>query len=114
MISQRDYIPAFGHIKTITMLSFTDPWGFVKNSRDERGVLTSGRKGLDFFGFVGRFQFFRNYIMNVPGLNMWLLPKASNKSGMRWLMSQGDKQATDREQELSHGIYRARPDFMQQ
>ena len=98
----------------MTMLSFTEPWGFVRNSRDERGILTSWRKGLDFFGFVGRFRFFRNYIMTVPGLNLWLLPKTSNDSGMGWLMSQADREVTDRENEIRQGIYRERPDFMQQ
>jgi hypothetical protein len=98
----------------MTMLSFTEPWGFVKNSRDERGILASWRNGLDFFGFVGRFRFFRNYIMTVPGLNLWLLPKTSNESGMGWLMAQADRQVTEREKELQNGIYPDHPDFMQQ
>lgn len=98
----------------MTMLSFTDPWGFVRNSRDERGILRSWRKGLDFFGFVGRFRFFRNYIMKIPVLNMWLLPKTSNDSGMGWLMAQADKLVTDRERDLQNGIYPDKPDFMQQ
>jgi hypothetical protein len=98
----------------MTMLSFTEPWGFVKNSRDERGILTSWRKGLGFFGFVSRFTFFRNYVMKVPVLNIWLLPKTSNDSGMGWLMAQADKQVTDREEELRNGIYPDKPDFMQQ
>lgn len=96
------------------MLSFTEPWGFVKNSRDERGILTSWRLGLDFFGFVGRFTFFRNYVMTIPVFNLWLLPKTSNDSGMGWLMAQADKQVTNREKELQNGIYPDRPDFMQQ
>jgi hypothetical protein len=98
----------------MTMLSFTEPWGFVKNSRDERGILTSWRKGLDFFGFVGRFRFFRSYVMTVPGLNLWLLPKTSNDSGMGWLMAQADREVTQREAALEQGIYGGRPDFMQQ
>jgi len=98
----------------MTMLSFTEPWGFVKNSRDERGILTSWRLGLDFFGFAGRFTFFRNYIMHIPVLNLWLLPKTSNDSGMGWLMAQADRHVTDREKELANGIYPDKPDFMQQ
>ncbi|KAH8819387.1 cytochrome P450 monooxygenase [Xylogone sp. PMI_703] len=97
----------------MTMLSFTNPWGFVENSRDERNILTSWRKGLDFFGFVGRFRFFRNYIMTIPGLNLWLLPKTSNDSGMGWLMAQADRLVTDREKDLQNGIYPDKPDFMQ-
>jgi len=96
------------------MLSFTEPWGFVENSRDERGVLTSWRRGLDFFGFVGRFTFFRNYIMSIPGLNLWILPKTSNETGMGYLMSEGDKIVTKREKEMEKGISIEKPDFLQQ
>jgi hypothetical protein len=41
----------------MTILSFTDAWGFVANGRDERGLLESWRLGLDIFGFVGRFAY---------------------------------------------------------
>ena len=34
----------------MTMISFTHPLGFVRNSRDERLILTQWRKGLDYFG----------------------------------------------------------------
>jgi hypothetical protein len=75
----------------MTMISFTEPWGFVKNGRDERGILKSWRDGLDFYGFVPRSNFFRNYIFSIPGLNMWFLPKYSSTSGMGWLMYQADR-----------------------
>jgi len=97
----------------MSMVSFSEPWGFVKNERDERGVLTSWRKGLWFFGFAGRFTFFRQYIMSIPGLNLWLLPKTSNESGMGWLMAQADREVTQREKEMREGVYRDRPDYLQ-
>lgn len=95
------------------MLSFTQPWGFVRNSRDERNMLASWRNGLDFFGFASRFRFFRNHIMTVPGLNMWLLPKTSDNTGMGFLMSEADKQVTRRESGIQVGLYMDRPDFLQ-
>ena len=95
------------------MLSFTEPWGFVKNQRDERGILASWRQGLDFFGFVGRFNFFRNYVMEIPKVNMWLLPKTSNDSGMGWLMRQADEQVTRREGEMEKGRYMENPDYLE-
>ena len=97
----------------MSMLSFTDPWGFVKNSRDERGILASWRKGLDFFGFVGRFRFFRNYMMEIPVFNSWILPKTSNDSGMGWLMRQADEQVTSREAEMEQGNHMEQPDFLE-
>ncbi|CZR58264.1 related to pisatin demethylase / cytochrome P450 monooxygenase [Phialocephala subalpina] len=97
----------------MTMLSFTEPWGFVANSRDEHQILMNWRQGLDFFGFVGRFRFFREVIMKIPGFNVWLLPAYSNDTGMGWLISQADKQVTDREAQLSNEICPEKPDFMQ-
>lgn len=98
----------------MTMLSFTEPWGFVKNSRDERGMLSSWREGLPFFGFAGRFRFFRSNIMTIPGLNLWLLPKTSDSSGMGFLMSEADKQVARREEEMKKEVYMDQPDFLQQ
>jgi len=97
----------------MTMLSFTEPWGFVKNSRDERGILASWRQGLDFFGFVGRFTFFRNYLMRVPVLNTFVLPKTADDTGMGYLMSEADKIVSKREVDMSNGMYLDKPDFLQ-
>lgn len=98
----------------MTMVSFSEPWGFVKNDRDERRLLESFRNGLNFFGFAGKFSFFRDYIMNIPGLNLWLLPATSDSSGMGYLMSQADKQVTQREKDIENEIYIDQPDFLQQ
>jgi hypothetical protein len=97
----------------MTMLSFTEPWGFVANGRDERGLLESWRQGLDIFGFVGRFAFFRNHIMRVPVLNTWLLPKTSDDRGMGYLMSEADRMVTKREQDEASGLTPDKPDFLQ-
>lgn len=98
----------------MTMLSFNEPWGFVKNGRDERGILTNWRQGLRFFGFASRFRFFRTRIMTIPRLNLWLLPATSDSSGIGFLMSEADRQVTRREEEMDNGIYMDQPDFLQQ
>lgn len=97
----------------MSMLTFGEPWGFLKNDRDERNLLKEWRSGLDFFGFAGRFRFFRERIMKIPGLNMWLLPTTSSHSGIGWLMSQADREVTTREKEIEQGIERDEPDFLQ-
>ena len=51
--------------------------------------------------------------MSIPGLNLWLLPKTSNESGMGWLMAQADREVTQREKEMREGVYRDRPDYLQ-
>lgn len=98
----------------MTMLSFTNPWGFVANGRDERGILESWRQGLDFFGFVGRFTFFRNHVMRIPGLNTWFLPKVSDDSGMGYLMTEADRVVSRREFDAANGVKLPKPDFLQQ
>lgn len=97
----------------MTMFSFNQPWGFVKNSRDERNLLSSWRAGLDFLGFAARFTFFRKHIIHLPGLAAWFLPRPSDHSGMGYLMEQADNQIRNREYEISQGLYPENPDFLQ-
>jgi cytochrome P450 len=98
----------------MTMISFTQPFGFVRNSRDERLILTQWRKGLDYFGFVGRFRFFREHVMKWPYFGVWSLPSTSDDHGMGYLMNEADRQVTQREKQVEEGTYEAtQPDFMQ-
>ena len=96
------------------MVSFNKPWGFVKNSQDERGLLHSWREGLDFVGFTARFTFFRKYIITIPGIDTWLLPKPTNNVGMGYLLKEADSAIKKREYEISQGLYPEKPDFLQQ
>jgi hypothetical protein len=97
----------------MTMLSFTEPWGFVENSRDEKEILSNWRKGLDFFGFVGRFTFFRTFVLRLPVINMWFLPKSSNDSGMGYLMCEAGRQVSQREKAISEKGFQGKPDLLQ-
>ncbi|KAF7892409.1 uncharacterized protein EAF01_010489 [Botrytis porri] len=97
----------------MTVFSFNQPWGFVKDSRDERGLLHSWREGLDFIGFSARFTFFRKHVLNLPGVASWALPKPSIQRGMGHLIHEADRAITQREYEISQGIYPEKPDFLQ-
>ncbi|KAF1996048.1 cytochrome P450 [Amniculicola lignicola CBS 123094] len=97
----------------MSLISFTDPFGCVKNQRDEKDILSNWRKGLDFFGFVSRFRFFRDTIIKLPVVGLWFLPAMSNTSGMGWLMSEADRQVTEREKRISEKGFQGKPDFMQ-
>lgn len=96
------------------MVSFNEPWGFVKNSRDEKGLLESWRQGLDFLGWATRFKFFRKHVMTFPGIAALLIPSPDSHTGMGFLIKEADAQVTKRETELSQGLYPEQPDFMQQ
>ena len=99
----------------MTMFSFTNPWGFINNQRDEHGLLGAWRHGLNFFGFAGRWEFFRNHIMRIPKLNTWLLPHTTDSRGMGYLMCEADREVTVRESEMKNGSkHLEQPDFLQQ
>lgn len=98
----------------MSMISFTKPFGCVNNQRDEKDILTNWRKGLDFFGFVGRFRFFRETVIKLPIVGLWFLPAISNESGMGWLMCEADRQVTTREKQNAEKQFEGKPDFMQQ
>lgn len=97
----------------MTMVSFSEPWGFVQNSRDERNLLESWRSGLNFFGLAGRFRWFRDTILKSPLLAPYFLPKSSDKSGMGYLFAQADEQVTRREKRIEQGFTQDKPDYLQ-
>lgn len=99
----------------MSMLSFTQPFGFVENQRDERLILTKWRQGLNYFGFVGRFHFFREHVMKWPYIEPWCLPATTNEQGMGYLMREADRQVTQREKQVEEGTYddARQPDLLQ-
>ncbi|KKY13520.1 putative cytochrome p450 17a1 [Diplodia seriata] len=98
----------------MTMLSFGEPWGFVANSRDERAMLRSWRAGLDFFGFVGRFRWFRDVVIKTRVGARLFLPSVADDSGMGYLMSQADGAVAERERRIENeGFAQEKPDFLQ-
>ncbi|ETS76796.1 hypothetical protein PFICI_12183 [Pestalotiopsis fici W106-1] len=99
----------------ITMVSFTQPWGFVRNGRDERGLLESWRIGLPFFGLAGRWRWFRQNIIANDALAKFFLPKMSDKKGMGYLYVQADREVSSRERKMQEegGSFLERPDYLQ-
>jgi hypothetical protein len=98
----------------MSMISFTEPFGCVQNQRDEKAVLSNWRKGLGFFGFVGRWRFFREHVVKLPVVGQWFLPSVKNGEGMGWLMCEADRQVTRREAEGKGESSESKPDFLQQ
>lgn len=82
---------------TLTMLAFSEPWGFVRNSRDERDFLKSWREGLGYFGMAARWRWYRHTVLQNALLAPYFLPSASDKSGMGYLIAHADKQVSRRE-----------------
>jgi hypothetical protein len=98
----------------LATISFTHPFGSVANQRDEKDLLSNWRKGLTFFGFVGRCRFFRETVIKMPVVGLWWLPATSNDSGMGWLMCEADRQVATREKQNAEKAFNEKPDFMQQ
>ena len=95
------------------MISFSEPFGNVENQSDERELLKNFRKGLPFFGFSGRFRFFRENILSLPFLGPLLLPSTTDTYGNGWLMGEADRQITAREKQNAEKKFEGRPDFLQ-
>ena len=97
----------------MAMVCFSDTWGFVSNSRDERNILQSFRDSLVFFGFAGRWRGFRETVLKSP-LARYLLPAATDDHGTGYLVGQADQLVTERERRIEKESFsQEKPDFMQ-
>lgn len=65
-------------VYTVSMIPFTDKFGCVKIQQDEKDILGNWRKGPYFFGFAGRFRFFKEHTVKLPVVGLWFLPSVSN------------------------------------
>lgn len=95
------------------MISFSEPFGSIKNQRDERGLIGNFRKGLPIFGFTGRFKFLRDKLLPLPIMAKLLLPSAADEAGMGWLMGEAERQIAAREKLIAEEKFQGKPDFLQ-
>ncbi|TLS26868.1 hypothetical protein PpBr36_04793 [Pyricularia pennisetigena] len=97
----------------MTMVSFSETWGFVRNGRDERELLKRWRAGLPYFGFVNRFRWFRDVVMK-SSWGVYFLPSSSDNTGMGFFMREADRQVSTREGRMENEQYSQDcPDFLQ-
>jgi hypothetical protein len=99
---------------TLGTITFGEPFGAVRNQRDEKNILENWRKGLTLLGFTIRSHFFREVILKIPKIGALFLPTTSSESGMGWLMCEADRQVTRRENEDPKKRLDRKPDFLQQ
>jgi len=98
----------------MTLLTFGQPWGFVKNSRDERNILGSFRESLVLFGFAGRCRGFREHVLKHPPLARFFLPRGSDDTGAGYLIGQAQKHVDERQRRIDEeGFSMEKPDYMQ-
>ncbi|KAF6809395.1 cytochrome P450 monooxygenase [Colletotrichum musicola] len=82
----------------MTMIAFSEPWGFIADKTDQRQILRTWRKGLQ--GLVG---------VVLPPQATW----AGDKIGLGYVMGQADKQLAERERRIEEEMYSQEyPDFM--
>lgn len=108
-----DTLPEFTS-DIMSMISFGEPFGCVRNQRDEKDILHQWRYGMDYFGLCSRFYFFRDYVIKNRFFGKYFLPSGSDASGMGWLMNEANCRVTAREKENEQGTFNGKPDFMQQ
>lgn len=99
----------------MSMVSFTTPFGCVERQEDVREILKNWRLGLTFFGFAGRWRWFRDVVLQIPVVGTWFLPKVESGKGMGWLMAEADRQVSTREEENARAEKSGKKveDFMQ-
>ncbi|KAF2744728.1 cytochrome P450 [Sporormia fimetaria CBS 119925] len=107
-----DTLPEFAS-DIMSMISFGEPFGCIKNQRDEKDILHQWRFGMNFFGFASRFHFFREHVLKNPYIGKYFLPSVSQTSGMGWLMGEADRSVTAREKANAERPFDGHPDFMQ-
>lgn len=99
----------------LTLVAFSEPWGFVRNQRDEGGLLTAWRQGLPYFGFAARCRWLRENVLASPRLAPLFLPRTSDDRGMGFLMRQADRKVSERERMIAEeGFAQEKPDLLQQ
>jgi cytochrome P450 len=97
----------------LTTIVFTEPWGFLANDRDERGLIRAWRDGLALFGLSQRWRFLREVILASP-LGPHLLPHDSDEVGNGWLVTQANREIAERERLMEMGAPRPDPPDMLQ
>jgi hypothetical protein len=98
----------------MTMVSFGEPWGFVKNDRDERGIIQSFRAPLDYISFVSRWVLVRDYILTWSFVMKFVLPSPADQTGWGYLMGCAHRELAIREEQLQNGVFPEKVDFIQQ
>ncbi|KAI7779521.1 hypothetical protein LA080_000805 [Diaporthe eres] len=97
----------------LTTIVFTQPWGFLANDRDERGLIRAWRDGLALFGLSQRWRFLREVILPSP-LGPHVLPRESDETGNGWLVTQANREIAERERRMEMGEPRPDPPDMLQ
>ncbi|KAJ6193468.1 cytochrome P450 monooxygenase-like protein [Bipolaris maydis] len=99
-------------VDILSMISFSEPFGSVKNQRDEREFIRNFRKGLPMLG-LGRTRFLREHIMSLPLMAKLFLPSTTDEAGMGWLMGEAERQIAAREKLIAEEKFQGKPDFLQ-
>ncbi|CAG8971984.1 hypothetical protein HYALB_00003322, partial [Hymenoscyphus albidus] len=98
----------------MALVTFSTPWGFVQNSRDQYGILTSWRHGLTWFGFSNRWRFLRETIVHHWLLGPYTQPSVDDGGGMGHLMRLADEQLRAREKAIEDfGEKEGQMDYLQ-
>ncbi|KAF6814624.1 cytochrome p450 [Colletotrichum plurivorum] len=97
----------------MTLVCFSEPWGFVADKADQRQLLHTWRNGLFAISFLTRFRWLRDRVSRA-WWGVYLLPSPEDKVGMGYIIGQANKQVTERERRIEdEGYSQEYPDFMQ-
>ncbi|PGH15213.1 hypothetical protein AJ79_02578 [Helicocarpus griseus UAMH5409] len=97
----------------LTMLAFTEPFGFVKNARDEHRILETWRQSLGAFSFFSRLTLFHRYIGGMPGMGKLLFPPKTDIDGAGWVLGEAERQVNNGLRLMEKHQQPEKPDFLQ-
>ncbi|KAF5486925.1 Cytochrome P450 monooxygenase gsfF [Colletotrichum siamense] len=97
----------------MTMICFSEPWGFVSNKADQRQILRTWRNGQIALSFLTRFRWLRDRVTRA-WWGPYLQPSPEDKFGVGYIMGEANRQVAERERRIDEeGFSQEYPDLMQ-
>ncbi|KAI8204278.1 Cytochrome P450 monooxygenase gsfF [Colletotrichum sp. SAR 10_86] len=97
----------------MTMVCFSEPWGFVSNKADQRQILRTWRNGQIALSFLTRFRWLRDRVTRA-WWGPYLQPSPEDKFGVGYIMGEANRQVAERERRIDEeGFSQEYPDLMQ-
>lgn len=97
----------------MTMVCFSEPWGFVSNKADQRELLRTWRNGQIALSFLTRFRWLRDRVTRA-WWGPYLQPSPEDKFGVGYIMGEANRQVAERERRIDEeGYSQEYPDLMQ-
>ncbi|KAF6821825.1 cytochrome p450 [Colletotrichum plurivorum] len=87
----------------MTMIAFSEPWGFIADKTDQRQILRTWRKGIFSLSFVTHYRWLRDRVSRA-WWGAYFLPKPGDKIGLGYVMARIDGKPLTDDHKLAHVV----------